>query len=129
MLNVVLFFLQDLESLCEGLEGRSNNPVALLFDHLFHPDADLGLDNPSVLDWKFEEQLEIPHVVLGKSKTGGTWQVRVNYWYQLNVFVHSKDTLSIHCPYVLLIYSGVPNNHTGMFIYFGQKCRRVLLLF
>ena len=27
------------------------------------------------------------------------------------------------------IYSGVPNNHTGMLIYFGQKCRRVLLLF
>ena len=23
-------------------------------------------------------------------------------------------------------YSGVPNNHTGMLIYFGQKCRGVL---
>ena len=26
-------------------------------------------------------------------------------------------------------YSGVPNNHTGMLIYFGQKCRVIVLLF
>ena len=74
-LNVFLV-LQELEPLCEGLEGRSNNPVALLFDHLSHPDADLGLDNPSVLQWNHKEQAEIPHVVLGKARTGGTWQVR-----------------------------------------------------
>ncbi|XP_005109784.1 oxidative stress-induced growth inhibitor 2 [Aplysia californica] len=82
---------KELEPLCEGLEGRSNNPVALLFDNLFHPDADLGLDNPSVIDWKHEEQTEIDHVVLGKTKAGGTWQkidgtmqtISQNTWMEL----------------------------------------------
>lgn len=82
---------QDLEPLCEGLEGRSSNPVALLFDHLFHPDADMGLDNQSVLDWKYEEQSNIPHIVLGKARTGGTWQkmdgtmqtISQNSWMEL----------------------------------------------
>lgn len=71
----IIFCLQDLEFLCEGLEGRSPNPVALLFDALSHPEADLGADNSTVLDWKHEEQYEIPHVVLGKTRAGGSWQV------------------------------------------------------
>lgn len=65
---------QELEHLCEGLEGRSSNPVAVLFDALCHPDADLGGDNHSLLDWKFEEKHKIDHVVLGKEKAGGSWQ-------------------------------------------------------
>ncbi|GFR83399.1 oxidative stress-induced growth inhibitor 2 [Elysia marginata] len=72
--GTVSLFEQDLRYLSEGLEGRSNNPVALLFDHLFHPDADLGVDVPSALDWKYDSQHYIPHVVLGKTKPGGTWQ-------------------------------------------------------
>ncbi|RUS87046.1 hypothetical protein EGW08_005199 [Elysia chlorotica] len=67
-------FEQDLRYLSDGLEGRSNNPVALLFDQLFHPDADLGVDAPTALDWKYDEQHYISHVVLGKTKPGGTWQ-------------------------------------------------------
>lgn len=67
-------FDMDLNYLSEGLEGRSNNPVALLFDQLFHPDADLGLDTPSALDWKYDRRHYIPHVVLGKTRPGGTWQ-------------------------------------------------------
>lgn len=63
-------------ALSEGLEGRSNNPVALLFDSLFHPDADFGADIPSVLEWNYQPQNEIPHVILGKTKPGGTWQVK-----------------------------------------------------
>ncbi|XP_046368148.1 oxidative stress-induced growth inhibitor 2-like [Haliotis rufescens] len=82
---------QDLEFLCEGLEGRSPNPVALLFDALSHPEADLGADNSTVLDWKHEEQYEIPHVVLGKTRAGGSWQrmdgsmqtVSQNNWMEL----------------------------------------------
>ena len=70
-------FLQELESLCEGLEGRSSNPVAVLFDALCHPDADLGADNPSVLEWKFEEEHAINHIVLGKLRPGGAWQVLI----------------------------------------------------
>ncbi|KAL5021837.1 hypothetical protein ScPMuIL_000992 [Solemya velum] len=64
---------QDLEYLCEGLEGRSTNPVALLFDALSHPDADLGSELPSLLTWKKEEQA-ISHVIFGKYKPGGAWQ-------------------------------------------------------
>ena len=67
---------QELESLCEGVEGRSSNPVAVLFDSLCHPDADLGADNPSVLEWRLEEEYAINHVVLGKLRPGGAWQVQ-----------------------------------------------------
>uniref|UniRef100_H3AH04 Oxidative stress induced growth inhibitor family member 2 n=1 Tax=Latimeria chalumnae TaxID=7897 RepID=H3AH04_LATCH len=65
--------IQDLEYLCEGLEGRSSNPVAVLFDTLLHPNADIGYDYPSVLQWKLEQQHYIPHVVLGKGLPGGAW--------------------------------------------------------
>ncbi|KAI5620534.1 oxidative stress-induced growth inhibitor 2, partial [Silurus asotus] len=64
---------QDLEYLSEGLEGRSGNPVALLFDTLLHPNADLGFEIPSVLQWKLEKQHQIPHLVLGKGTPGGAW--------------------------------------------------------
>ncbi|XP_059138549.1 oxidative stress-induced growth inhibitor 2-like [Physella acuta] len=82
---------QDLPTLSEGLEGRSNNPVALLFDSLFHPDADFGADIPSVLEWNYQPQNEIPHVILGKTKPGGTWQkidgamqtISQNSWMEL----------------------------------------------
>ncbi|XP_052559324.1 oxidative stress-induced growth inhibitor 2 isoform X1 [Tympanuchus pallidicinctus] len=64
---------QDLEYLSEGLEGRSSNPVAVLFDTLLHPEADFGYDYPSVLHWKLEQHNYIPHVVLGKGPPGGAW--------------------------------------------------------
>ncbi|XP_067138744.1 oxidative stress-induced growth inhibitor 1-like [Centruroides vittatus] len=64
---------QDLRYLSEGLEGRSNNPVSLLFDVLNHPEADLGVDNPSLLSWCREPWREIDHVVLGKGPPGGAW--------------------------------------------------------
>uniref|UniRef100_UPI00398E9919 oxidative stress-induced growth inhibitor 2 n=1 Tax=Pristiophorus japonicus TaxID=55135 RepID=UPI00398E9919 len=66
---------QDLEYLSEGLEGRSSNPVALLFDSLLHPDADFRFDYPSVLQWKLEKHKSIPHIVLGKGPPGGAWHV------------------------------------------------------
>ncbi|XP_062847971.1 oxidative stress-induced growth inhibitor 2 isoform X2 [Trichomycterus rosablanca] len=64
---------QDLEYLCEGLEGRSENPVAVLFDTLLHPNADMGFELPPVLQWKMEKQNHIPHLVLGKGTPGGAW--------------------------------------------------------
>ncbi|KAM4704845.1 oxidative stress-induced growth inhibitor 2 [Rhinophrynus dorsalis] len=64
---------QDLEYLSEGLEGRSTNPVAVLFDTLLHPNADFGYDYPSVLQWKLEQEHYIPHIVLGKGPPGGAW--------------------------------------------------------
>ncbi|XP_019342212.1 oxidative stress-induced growth inhibitor 2 isoform X2 [Alligator mississippiensis] len=64
---------QDLEYLSEGLEGRSSNPVAVLFDTLLHPEADFGYDYPPVLHWKLEQHHYIPHIVLGKGPPGGAW--------------------------------------------------------
>ncbi|XP_055065933.2 oxidative stress-induced growth inhibitor 2 [Misgurnus anguillicaudatus] len=64
---------QDLVYLCEGLEGRSENPVAVLFDTLLHPNADLGFEFPSVLQWRLEKKHHIPHLVLGKASPGGAW--------------------------------------------------------
>ncbi|XP_015258563.1 PREDICTED: oxidative stress-induced growth inhibitor 1-like [Cyprinodon variegatus] len=64
---------QDLEYLCEGLEGRSSNPVAVLFDSLLLPDGDFGLDHTSPLEWRYEPERAVPHLVLGKGPPGGAW--------------------------------------------------------
>ncbi|XP_074645233.1 oxidative stress-induced growth inhibitor 2-like [Tubulanus polymorphus] len=65
---------QDLEYLAEGLEGRSTNPIALLFDTLYHPNADLGMEDPSAVTWKHDSSHIINHMVLGKGPPGGVWQ-------------------------------------------------------
>ena len=65
--------LQDLQYLSEGLEGRSQNPVSLLFDTLYHPSADIGESRPSSLDWKHDPSLKCSHVVIGKERPGGIW--------------------------------------------------------
>ena len=67
---------QDLEYLSDGVEGRSWNPVAVLYDMLSHPHADMGVIAPSALRWKHHPQHKIDHVVLGRGKPGGVWQVR-----------------------------------------------------
>ena len=59
----------------QGLEGRSTNPVSVLFDALNHPDADLGEDKASLLEWKFNRHLSTDHVVLGPGSPGGAWKV------------------------------------------------------
>uniref|UniRef100_A0A3Q2ZL32 Oxidative stress induced growth inhibitor family member 2 n=1 Tax=Kryptolebias marmoratus TaxID=37003 RepID=A0A3Q2ZL32_KRYMA len=64
---------QDLEYLSEGLEGRSRNPVAVLFDTLLHPNADFGYEFPPVLQWRRDKKQHIPHLVLGKGTPGGAW--------------------------------------------------------
>ena len=60
----------------QGLEGRSTNPVSILFDALSHPDADLGDDKPSLLNWQYRQDLKVDHVVLGKGCPGGAWKVK-----------------------------------------------------
>lgn len=83
--------LQDLEYLCEGLEGRSSNPVAVLFDSLLLPDSDFGLDHTSPLEWRYEPERAIPHLVLGKGPPGGAWHVRsLNYPTDLWTTIRSK---------------------------------------
>ncbi|KAF6078915.1 oxidative stress induced growth inhibitor 1 [Phyllostomus discolor] len=64
---------QDLDYLSEGLEGRSQSPVALLFDALLRPDTDFGGDMESVLTWRLQKERAIPHVVLGRNLPGGAW--------------------------------------------------------
>ncbi|XP_044932291.1 LOW QUALITY PROTEIN: oxidative stress-induced growth inhibitor 1 [Mustela putorius furo] len=64
---------QDLDYLSEGLEGRSQSPVALLFDALLRPDTDFGGNMESVLTWKHQKERAIPHVVLGRNLPGGAW--------------------------------------------------------
>ncbi|XP_069687626.1 oxidative stress-induced growth inhibitor 1-like isoform X1 [Periplaneta americana] len=65
---------QDLRFLSQGLEGRSNNPVSLLMDTLNHPCADLGLELPSLLEWRHHPECQVDHIVLGKGPPGGSWQ-------------------------------------------------------
>ncbi|XP_004584114.2 oxidative stress-induced growth inhibitor 1 [Ochotona princeps] len=64
---------QDLDYLSEGLEGRCESPVALLFDALLRPDTDIGGNMESVLTWKREKQRAVPHLVLGRNLPGGAW--------------------------------------------------------
>ena len=47
-----------------------------------------------------------------------TYRIKTGKSELLNIYVVTGRT-----------YSGVPNNHTGMLIYFGEKSRGVLLFF
>lgn len=51
--------VQDLEMLADGLEGRSTNPVSLLLDSLEHPCADIGLELPSMLEYKYHPEKQV----------------------------------------------------------------------
>ena len=44
-------------------------------DALQKPEADLGLELPSLLEWRQVEEGKVDHVVLGRGKPGGIWQV------------------------------------------------------
>lgn len=86
---------QDLEYLCEGLEGRSSNPVAVLFDSLLLPDSDFGLEHTSPLEWRYEPERAVPHLVLGKGPPGGAWHVRYSS-YSCDVGSCVWSTLTHH---------------------------------
>lgn len=65
--------VQNLRDLAEGIEGRSTNPVSLLLDSLEHPCADLGMELPSMLEYKSHPNAQVDHIVLGKGPPGGSW--------------------------------------------------------
>uniref|UniRef100_T1J4X7 FAD/NAD(P)-binding domain-containing protein n=1 Tax=Strigamia maritima TaxID=126957 RepID=T1J4X7_STRMM len=103
---------QDLNFLCEGLEGRSSNPVSVLFDLLNHPDADLGLQLPSTLQWLYHSDKAFDHVVIGRGKPGGSWQgmegstltISLGNWMELPNLSYKeweahmqKDKISANC--------------------------------
>lgn len=71
---VCMYLLQDLESLGEGLEGRSGNPVALLFDTLLRPNTDIDDTHPSSIRWEYQPSKAVRHIVVGRGKPGGFWQ-------------------------------------------------------
>ncbi|MFQ5509207.1 MAG: NAD(P)-binding domain-containing protein [Leptospirillia bacterium] len=66
-------FERGLLPLYEGLEGRSDNPAALLFDRLHHPAADTPRVLPSTLELKRRPDRAVPHMVLGSGYPGGSW--------------------------------------------------------
>ena len=67
--------MQNFFPVAEGCEGRSHNPVAVLFDMLSRPDADLGVTKSSLLEWKKRPDLKVNHLILGKGRPGGCWEV------------------------------------------------------
>lgn len=91
-LSASFFRYQDVAALSEGLEGRTSNPVALVFDQLCQPYADLGLTIPSQLQWRLQEKRSVPHLVIGSApRPGGVWQV----CQQLRLNLLAKNMLVI----------------------------------
>ncbi|CAH1640848.1 unnamed protein product [Spodoptera littoralis] len=63
----------DLLELAEGLEGRSQNPIPLLMDNLLRPCADMGIQADPLIEWKYDVEKQIDHIVLGRGPPGGSW--------------------------------------------------------
>jgi len=83
---------EDLEWLSDGLyDSRTVNPVSILFDHLFHPNADLLSKDESAITWKCHPEKAINHIVLGLGPAGGSWHrmshtqltVSLSHWLEL----------------------------------------------
>lgn len=49
------------------------NPLSILFDHLYHPNADMLTNDESVIEWRYIPENEVRHVVLGLGPPGGSW--------------------------------------------------------
>lgn len=81
----------------QGLEGRSRNPVSVLVDSLIHPSNGQTSNDSSLLSWKRHPEKLIDHVVIGKGKPGGCWQV----------LTMLRDTLN----YLKLILSNIDNSN------------------
>ena len=65
--------LDALPNLAAGLRGRSNNPLALLFDALQHPGVDSGVRAPSCLELRLNDAAALSHVVVDPAPFGGSW--------------------------------------------------------
>ena len=59
----------------------------MLLDALQKPEADLGLELPSLLEWRQVEEGKVDHVVLGRGKPGGIWQVSICWHIGLGKWV------------------------------------------
>ena len=47
--------------------------MSVFFDMLSHPDADSGLERPSLLEWRRRAELAVDHVAVGRGNPGGCW--------------------------------------------------------
>jgi hypothetical protein len=62
----------DLRALSNGLEGRSNNPIALLSDHLTLPFVDMGYRESGSVVTEFRPTAALKTVLIG-DQAGGSW--------------------------------------------------------
>ncbi|KAK6057191.1 hypothetical protein COOONC_05295, partial [Cooperia oncophora] len=53
--------------------GGSTRPLSVLYDSLVRPGADLGAQISSRLSWQTDKMRRIPHLVLGETPVGGSW--------------------------------------------------------
>lgn len=103
-MKLTFLLLQDLEYLSEGLEGRSRNPVAVLFDTLLHPNADFGYEFPPVLQWRRDKQQHVPHLVLGRATPGGAWHVSFRFSLQHHLTIYIFCQCCCFCPSLTLLF-------------------------
>ena len=104
-LNYSAIFLQDLEYVSEHLEGRSRNPVSVLFDSLMRPNADIGEDHAPTLSWQHDPSRAISHVVIGSGRPGGAWHkmqpdletVSLGHWLELPGYPFNQWKIDQEC--------------------------------
>ena len=68
-----LISASKIPALASGLRGRSNNPVALLFDALQHPGVDRGWHSPSCLELRHDAGSAFNFAVVDSAPPGGSW--------------------------------------------------------
>uniref|UniRef100_A0A1I7WCS0 FAD_binding_3 domain-containing protein n=1 Tax=Heterorhabditis bacteriophora TaxID=37862 RepID=A0A1I7WCS0_HETBA len=80
---------QDL-SWCDSRDelGDFSRPLSVLYDSLVRPGADLGGHLPSSLQWETIPNREVPHIVLGETSVGGSWN---NYDGQTTMIEYGLD--------------------------------------
>uniref|UniRef100_A0A8R1IA95 Pyr_redox_2 domain-containing protein n=2 Tax=Caenorhabditis japonica TaxID=281687 RepID=A0A8R1IA95_CAEJA len=53
--------------------SQSGRPLSVLYDMLVRPGADMGSVDPGSLQWKLDKSRDVPHMVIGETKIGGSW--------------------------------------------------------
>ncbi|CAB3409315.1 unnamed protein product [Caenorhabditis bovis] len=53
--------------------SQTGRPLSVLYDMLVRPGADVGTNAPGSLIWEMNAGREIPHLVVGDGRIGGSW--------------------------------------------------------